>query len=61
MSHIAGLTRMYYGAYQFMPVPMFSWGTELIRDATGAGIGLRHSLDFKGDLIEADQIGRAHV
>lgn len=43
---------MQYGSYSFSPVPLFSWNTEMLRDAKGSGIGLRHSLDFAGTFLE---------
>jgi hypothetical protein len=43
---------MQYGSYSFTPVPLFSWGTSMIRDAKGSGIGLTHSLSFTGTFLE---------
>ena len=44
-------TRMYYGDYEFAPVPTFGWTTEIIRDGTGSAIYKRHTLDFTGTLL----------
>jgi len=43
---------MTYGAYSFSPVPLFTWGTSMVRDSRGSGIALRHSLGFAGHFLE---------
>jgi len=43
---------MNYGSYSFSPVPLFTWSTEMLRDAKGSGVGLRHTLDFNGTFLE---------
>ena len=52
MSHPVGSTRMFYGNYEFMPVPVFSWSTEMIRDNKQEELSLRNTLDFTGVLLE---------
>ncbi len=43
--------KMFYGLYQFVPVPIFSWNTETVRDSALNEIFLRHTLDFTGVLL----------
>jgi hypothetical protein len=43
---------MTYGSYSFAPNPLFTWGTDMLRDSKGSGIGLRHSLGFAGTFLE---------
>lgn len=42
---------MFYGDYEFVPVPIFTWATEMLRDGKGDALILRHTLDFTGDLL----------
>lgn len=44
---------MYYGNYQFVPVPLFTWSTETAYDGAGDRIVLRHTCDFAGHLLSA--------
>jgi len=53
MPHPVGSTRMFYGNYSFMPVPIFSWSTELVRDSKQDALFLRNTLDFTGILLES--------
>ncbi len=43
--------KLYYGAYEFKPVPLFSWSTETIRDGKQDALCLKHTLNFTGTLI----------
>ena len=45
-------TRMFYGTYEFGPVPLLTWNTELVRDSKDESLYFRHTLDFAGVLLE---------
>jgi len=45
-------SEMFYGNYQFSPVPLFSWTTETIYDANAVHTFIRHTLDFTGTLLD---------
>ena len=44
-------TRMYYGDYEFAPVPLFSWNTSIIRDNADTALYKQHELSFNGFLL----------
>lgn len=44
-------TRMYYGNYEFGPVPTFSWETQIVRDGADEPVYKQHTLSFNGFLI----------
>lgn len=52
MSINKGSTRMFFGDYEFEPIPIFSWSTEVIRDAKLEDLFLRNSLDFTGVILD---------
>lgn len=43
--------RMFYGNYEFVPAPIFSWNSELVRDPKQDALCIRHTLDFTGTLL----------
>lgn len=45
-------TRMFYGTYEFAPVPLFTWGTELVKDSRDESLYLKKTLDMQGTLLE---------
>lgn len=47
-----GLAKMYYGDYEFTPIPLFSWSTEMVRDNKLDDLFLRNTLDFTGTLLQ---------
>jgi len=44
--------QMFYGAYEFTPVPLFSWSSDLLRDSKGSGVAITNSLDFTGHFLQ---------
>jgi hypothetical protein len=47
-----GPARMFYGNYEFEPIPLFSWSTELVQDNKQEHLFLRNTLTFTGTLLE---------
>jgi hypothetical protein len=52
MPDLRGNTRMFYGDYEFAPVPLFSWGKELVRDSKFDELFIVNTLSFEGILLE---------
>lgn len=50
-------TKMYYGAYQFRPVPLFTWTTELVKSEQGESLSLLRTLDLEGLLLDEECSG----
>ncbi|MHA2123227.1 MAG: hypothetical protein ACW990_18675, partial [Promethearchaeota archaeon] len=44
--------QLFYGQYEFIPVPLFSWSTDTVRDGKGDAVSLAHTLSFTGTLLE---------
>lgn len=52
-------SRMYYGSYQFVPAPLFSWSTDTIYDQRNERLCLHHVWDFAGVILSpAAESGR---
>ena len=45
-------TRMFYGNYQFAPVPLLTWTTELVKSTQGDSLSLNNTLNLDGSLLE---------
>lgn len=45
-------TRMFYGDYQFAPVPLLTWTTELVKSTQGDSLSLNNTLNLNGSLLE---------
>jgi hypothetical protein len=45
-------TRMFYGTYEFVAAPLFTWSAELVKDSTDESLFLRRGLDLQGVLLE---------
>ncbi len=43
---------MSYGSYNFLPVPLYTWGTEAVYDGKKDKTYLRHTVDFTGTILE---------
>lgn len=44
-------TRMFYGTYEFAPVPLMTWTTELVRSAQDESLSLRRTIGLEGQLL----------
>lgn len=44
--------RMFYGNYEFDPVPLYTWTTETVYDGKQDRNYLRHTCDFAGSLLD---------
>ncbi len=43
---------MFYGAYEFAPVPLLTWTTELVKSSQGDSLSLNNTLNLDGSLLE---------
>lgn len=50
-------TKMFYGDYQFRPVPLFTWTTELVKSEQGESLSLLRTLELEGLLLDEECSG----
>lgn len=50
-------TKMFYGSYEFRPVPLFTWTTELVKSDQGESLSLQRTLDLTGLLLDEECSG----
>lgn len=50
VTFIQPITRMFYGAFEFVPVPLITWTTSLIKTGTDESLFLETTLDLGGTL-----------
>ena len=43
-------TKMFYGSYEFIPVPLIDWSVALIKDSKDESLYLQNTLDMQGGL-----------
>jgi hypothetical protein len=48
---------MFYGSYEFSPVPLFTWTTELVKSEQGESLSLQRTLDLQGLLLDTSSSG----